>query len=295
MEWTIKPGETLLRRELHDRYGGGRFGGMEPSVLADSVFLFSKPSAGAAFGYKYDGWHGDGTFHYTGDGQVGDQREDSGGNKALLSTRQNGRAVRVFRSEGTYTTYAGQFALVEEQPPFYRTDAPDRDGVIRSVLVFRLRPVGDVADVLEHAEPDASAPVEVPVEASNIERYVAGRPDEPIEALRREAELVKRFVAWLEGQGHRVVRHKVPLPGGGYLFTDVFDATDEVLVEAKASAARASIRLGIGQVLDYSRFVQHKRKALLVPVVPAEDLLALLRSLDIATFWPEADGFRRPY
>jgi hypothetical protein len=69
----IEPGQTLLRRDLHQRWGGSRFGGIEPSVKAQSVFLFTTPSAGEAFGYKFDGWHDDGMFHYTGDGQEDDQ------------------------------------------------------------------------------------------------------------------------------------------------------------------------------------------------------------------------------
>ncbi len=87
-DWDIEAGETLLRRDLHDRWGGGGggggggYGGMEPAVRADSVFLFSNPSAGEVFGHTYDGWFSDGTFHFTGDGQVGDQ--------SLRSRRQSG-------------------------------------------------------------------------------------------------------------------------------------------------------------------------------------------------------------
>jgi hypothetical protein len=69
VNWDTAVGEKLLRRELHGRWGGGRYGGVEPSLKAESVFLFTNPKAGAAFGYNYDGWHADGTFHYTGDGQ----------------------------------------------------------------------------------------------------------------------------------------------------------------------------------------------------------------------------------
>lgn len=57
---------------------------MEPAVRAQSVFLFTNPAVGEAFGYKYDGWHVDGTFHYTGDGQTGDQSLRTGGNKSLI-------------------------------------------------------------------------------------------------------------------------------------------------------------------------------------------------------------------
>ncbi len=72
-EWDIAIGETLPRRELHTRHGGARYGGMEPAVASNSVFLFTNPSQGEAYGYNYDGWQADGTFHYTGDGQVGHQ------------------------------------------------------------------------------------------------------------------------------------------------------------------------------------------------------------------------------
>ena len=92
--WDIEVGETLLRKELHDRWGGGPYGGMEPSVKAESVFLFSNPKAGRAFGYKYDGWHADGMLHYTGDGQVGDQLLTTGGNKALMDAEGLGRTIR---------------------------------------------------------------------------------------------------------------------------------------------------------------------------------------------------------
>jgi hypothetical protein len=100
-DWDIEVGTTLLRRSLHERWGGGRYGGMEPAPKANSVFLFTKPSAGEAFGYTFDGWHDDGTFRYTGDGQEGDQSPDVGGNRALLAAPELGRAIRLFRSEGT--------------------------------------------------------------------------------------------------------------------------------------------------------------------------------------------------
>src|SRR5215213_9784783 len=97
-EWDISLGTTLPRRELHSRHGGGWYGGIEPAVKSESVFLFSNLAAGEAFGYVYDGWHKDGTFHYTGDGQIGDQRPDEGGNSALLKAEDKGRTVRLFRS-----------------------------------------------------------------------------------------------------------------------------------------------------------------------------------------------------
>lgn len=291
--WDIEVGETLLRRELHDRWGGGRYGGMEPSVKAASVFLFSNPKAGRVFGYKFDGWHSDGTLHYTGDGQVGDQSPRVGGNKSLIDAQSLGRVIRVFRSEGRETTYIGAFELDAKQP-YYRADALDREGEIRSVLVFRLVPVGDVIkDPADAADPDTPVPEELPIEANNVDKYAAQHPDEPKEAVRREARLVGRYTAWLKAQGQDSVRHRVPLPAGGYLFTDVFNKATLELVEAKASAARIYVRSALGQVLDYARFLDHKSKAVLLPTRPSDDLVDLLTAHGCAVIWEEGSTFDR--
>lgn len=290
--WDIEVGETLLRKELHDRWGGGRFGGMEPAVKAESVFLFTNPGAGGAFGYKYDGWHPDGTFHYTGDGQVGDQSLRFGGNRAIMDAPARGRAIRMFRSAGRETTYVGVFQLAD--PAYYRADAPDRDGLTRSVLVFRLIPSADVVrDPVDNAGAEQASVEAVPVEAGDVERYVVEHPDEPVLAARREAKLVGRYVEWLAALGHEAVRHRVPLPGGGRLYTDVYDVQAGELIEAKASAARPYVRAGLGQLLDYARFVQHETRGLLLPVRPTDDLVELLLSNDCVLVWQEGATFQR--
>lgn len=290
--WDIAVGETLARRELHDRWGGGRYGGMEPSVKAESVFLFTNKFVGETFGYKYDGWHDDGTFHYTGDGQVGDQSLRTGGNKSLMDAPSLGRTIRLFRSEGTNTTYLGVFTLSE--PPFYRADAPDKYDEIRSVLVFRLEPGDNVVhDDGDEADPDVSAPEELPVEAGDVDGYAAQRPDEPTIAVRREAQLVLRYTTWLADRGEETVRHRLPIPDGGYLFTDVFNKATDELIEAKASAARIYVRAGLGQVLDYGRFLDHKTRALLLPLRPSNDLIELLHAYKVAVIWEEGKSFAR--
>lgn len=90
--------------------------------------FFSSPTrkAGGSFGYDYDGWHDDGLLHYTGDGQVGDQSPEDGGNHALLKAADQERSVRMFASEGRATTYVGEFVLAN--PPYYRADSLDRNG-----------------------------------------------------------------------------------------------------------------------------------------------------------------------
>ncbi|BCJ29607.1 hypothetical protein [Actinocatenispora sera] len=57
-------------------------------------------------------------------------------------------------------------------------------------------------------------------------------------------------------QGHQVMQWKLTLPGQvAALRTDLFDATVSEIYEAKGSIARESIRMAIGQLLDYRRHV----------------------------------------
>ena len=51
------------------------------------------------------------------------------------------------------------------------------------------------------------------------------------------------------------------------------------------------IRMALGQLLDYGRYVEHSACALLVPTRPSEDLELLLRR-DIAVVWRNEGEFR---
>lgn len=139
--WDLTPGDTIVRRELQKRYGGAGQGGIEPSAKTPNVFIFSDPKAGAKYGYVYDQWR-DGVFHFTGEGQVGDQLMKHG-NRAILDHRKRGRALRVFDGVRGTVTYQGEFELATD--PFYYAEARDRSQAnVRKVIVFRLVPV-DVA------------------------------------------------------------------------------------------------------------------------------------------------------
>jgi hypothetical protein len=89
MDWELKPGEAIRRVELHRRYGGGDQGGISPSTKTSNVFIFSDPASGAAHGY-IDDWRDDGLFHYTGEGQRGDQQMRAG--NTILQHREDDRA-----------------------------------------------------------------------------------------------------------------------------------------------------------------------------------------------------------
>jgi hypothetical protein len=60
-------------------------------------------------------------------------------------------------------------------------------------------------------------------------------------------------------------------------------------VEAKGTVERGAIRMAIGELLDYRRFVNGGANALaiLVPSKPRPDLLQLLAAENIEAVWPE--------
>jgi hypothetical protein len=109
---------------------------------------------------------------------------------------------------------------------------------------------------------------------------------------RREQELVRRFLGWLEDQGHEVTSRSYAIPGGRTLASDLVDVTSGVLYEAKSSVRRESLRMAVGQLLDYRRFEADGVKLIvLLPRTPSADGLDYLRSVGVGAVWPAGDGF----
>jgi hypothetical protein len=138
--WDLRPGDEITRIELHDRYGGGRRGGIAPSRQSPNVFVFSDPSTGHQHGY-FDRWDEAGeVFLYCGEGQVGDQ-EMIRGNAAILNHRREGRALRLFEGSGGVVRYAGEFELASGRPYLEERAPSTGGGRFRRVFLFRLVPV----------------------------------------------------------------------------------------------------------------------------------------------------------
>jgi hypothetical protein len=290
-EWNLKPGDRILRTALHATYGGRPQGGIGPSRVSPNVLIFTDPAAGEPHGY-FDGWQADGRFHYTGEGQRGDQRMVSG-NATILRHAEEGRALRLFQGARDEVEYVGEFE-VEPEHAWYETDAPETDGgPIRKVIVFPLRPVDTEPQPPESplAEVQQGPTVEaVPVEEQYTERSFVDPGRVPYEAERREAKLVRALRDHLRSIGHKVVRYRI-LPNGELkpLYADLYDEPAKVLVEAKGSVTREAFRMAIGQLADYSRFLPDTGRAILVPEQPRTDLLALAESVGVSVVWP-ADG-----
>jgi hypothetical protein len=293
-EWNISPGTKIKRVELHRRFGGSRQGGIGPSAQSPNVLIFTDPS-GQQHGY-YDGWS-DGCFHYTGEGQYGDQTMTRG-NAAILHHIEQGRDLRVFEGAKRTVEYLGEFELDDSQP-FYRTDAPEtRGGPRREVIVFKLWPKSDVD---HHSNPrldeifNGPGKSQIPIEQQSTERFFVEPSGEIYEADRREQRLVLELEEHLTAIGHEVCRQKFLPPGEGRpIFTDLFDGTTGTLVEAKGTVERGALRMAIGQLADYRRFVNDtslNHLAVLVPREPRKDLCDLLATQGISYIYPTDGGF----
>jgi hypothetical protein len=292
-QWTLSPGNTIKRTELHNLFGGSRQGGISPSAQTPNVFIFSDRASGEQHGY-IDDWKSDGCFHYTGEGQRGDQRM-IGGNRAILECAQHSRTLRVFNGTGGDVIYQGRFELPSTDP-WYEADAPETGGgPIRSVIVFRLKPVDRAPEAPKGLPPPPvqTSVATVPVEEHNTEKTFVDPDREPYEAERRESKLVQEFKTHMEAQGHTVERLKIlPVGEAKPLFTDLYIKDAGVLIEAKGSTDRIAIRMAIGQLMDYRRFIDSSaRCAVLLPSMPREDLVKLLHSAQIAIYHPTGKGF----
>lgn len=284
MTWGIAVGDVVARRAVHDEYGGSRQGGIAPCAKSrsDNILIFTSDS-GKDFGYNYDQWESDTVFHYTGEGQKDDQVFVRG-NAALRDHVQRGLRVRLFEGAGRTTVrYLGELQISDDAP--YRfEDAPDHDKKMRKVIVFRLVRVDDTKSS-SSASPKKPIVSNIPIEEHITETFFSN-PTKPTKMERREAALVARYTKFLAAENIHTNRHAIYLPYSKRPFyTDLFDASRDELVEAKGSASRDRIRLAIGQLYDYGRYVHHQAQAVLLPAAPEDDLVQLLNGLGITCIY----------
>lgn len=306
--WDIAPGTTLLRREIHERFGGNPQSGISSSAQTNNIFVFSDPEVGKQFGYdKHEGKHEDGSYRYTGEGQVGDQSPTSAGNAALMTADKKDKAIRLFIKQGTSATYIGEYTLGE---PGHRVErALDRDKNERDVLVFNLMPVSQEAHLPKTGRAGKGQLGPLLSNRSSTSDWqppndgtinVPGK-DTPVgdtTISRKEMRLQSDYGKWLQSKGMIVQRLSIPIDNGSVtMFPDLFNATDHQVVEAKKSSGRQFVREAIGQVLDYCNNLRHcdnpidAKPVILLPARPAEDLLRLCAQLDIKVVCRESDEF----
>ena len=325
----IKPGDVFTRAQLKGKFGGGPQGGIIPSATTGNVLIYSDHDSGKDYGYQ-DGWlaEEDETgpiFEYTGQGVEGDQTL-KGNNGSVLNHADDGRTLRVFICVGYVKgnsgpklhRYVGEFK-VDEGEPFVRRRALDQNHDMRWVYVFRLRPVAEtkqlpedfisaaVDDVTEtlpavpmsgdpyfELRPAESTSGQVSKPEKNSKKQVTRKASDAVEVTRREAELSDRFLSFLKGEGHTVDRFKIRIKGLTSTFwTDLYDATDNVLYELKGSSSRNAVRMAVGQLQDYRRHIPPKDAQLVVllPERPVDDLAELVESAGMTLVYEDGDKF----
>jgi hypothetical protein len=134
-------------------------------------------------------------------------------------------------------------------------------------------------------------PRRIALEDATVEEYRRTATEERV-ARRREARLVDDYRRFLGPPDGRLCRYEIPLRGVPSLFTDAYDTKRHLLIEAKASVRRQDIRMAIGQLFDYARYLSPRpRLAVLTPDQPTDELLKLLREHQIAAIWRTQNGF----
>ena len=77
------------------------------------------------------------------------------------------------------------------------------------------------------------------------------------------------------------------------IFSDLYVEATGLLVEVEGSVERGAIRMALGQLLDYRRFVEKATCAIVRPERPRQDLVALIQSAGVGLYWPEGDRFEK--
>jgi len=136
VEMPYRVGQIYNRRsDIHGRFKGQERGGIATPVSVPFVFLFTGES-GEAYGYA-DGWRPDGSFAYTGEGQIGDM-EFIKGNRAIRDHAEDGKELLLF--EATKRKGFHQFKGLFACAGYNFVDANDREGNLRKSIVFDLLP-----------------------------------------------------------------------------------------------------------------------------------------------------------
>jgi hypothetical protein len=294
------PGETFLRSEMHERVGGSFRHGMTSCSAGTEFLLFHDKKKSVKFGYHvWEGLQVDGKFHYTGQGTRGDQLLTKS-NLALIRASELGKPIHLIESVDGVCTYLGEFLL--DDPNFFIEEAPDelQEG-LRKVFVFRLIPKTFLQELSANHSitpkmTGASRPWEPP-SFSDLSRDQLRSSASNI--LRSEFKLQHEFGLFLLSRGHKVLSYDFKFRGAnGTLKPDFWIKDLEMIVEAKPSTSREHVRLAIGQVLDYvhlaAKLGLEMKPAILLPGIPARDLVDLLEDLGIELIYKTDASFYFP-
>jgi hypothetical protein len=279
---------------MHDVVGGSFRHGMTTCNDGQEFLLFHDAKKSKKFGYDiWEGFQADGSFHYSGQGTSGDQ-ELTKSNAALLAAHETGKPIHLIETRDGICTYLGRYILGE--PKYFSKLAPDISmSEMRSIFVFNLLPTSHLNSEKKFGElthgitrpwvkPDFST---VKFEFSAY----ASR-----EMIRAEFQLQASFGTFLETRNISPFRHEFRIESSkGGLLPDMWIPSMQMVVEAKATLDRETLRLAVGQVLDYQELARleerHMKPFLLLPALPNIQILGWMNSLGINVIHPNDGDF----
>lgn len=133
----LKVNQVYSNQDIRSVFQCALQGGMRRSKRTNSLVLISNHTGSSIYGDKWI----DGIIHYTGMGQVGDQRLDYSQNRTLNESNENGIDVYLFEvfKDREYT-FVGKVQLAGAP---YQDREEDKNGNDRIVYRFPLRIVDD--------------------------------------------------------------------------------------------------------------------------------------------------------
>ncbi|TCM33754.1 hypothetical protein [Novosphingobium sp. ST904] len=142
MTWPFIQNQLYSRRAfIHAKFGGQQQGGISTPRDTPAIFIFTGHRA-KIVGYG-DKWMPDGSLRYTGKGQTGEMKMDSG-NRAIRDHVQNGRDILIFEQtkKGAAVRYIGQFFCAGWETERQK----DKNGEWRNAIVFLLVPAHCISE-----------------------------------------------------------------------------------------------------------------------------------------------------
>ena len=202
----------------------------------------------------------------------------------------NGVAMKLANFAAIDPNYQGQGLAQGSRRDTYVWDqyASDEEALAAMAAAVREGKGLQAVQPVEEIQPQV-----IEVEEQHVEQFQFSVPNQVRKATRREQELVQSYKTHLNDLGHCTKRHRYLLyEAGPALVCDLVDETDLVLYEAKGDVRRFSVRVAIGQLLDYRRFEPPSmRLAVLLPHQPSQDIIQLIHSVPAVAVWRTKDGF----
>lgn len=146
---SFQQGKEYRRADLHRQFGGQQQGGISTPKDHPIVLLFTSET-GKQYGYS-DGFRDDGTFWYTGEGQLGNMQMTKG-NLSIRTHEERGKRLHLFEYvRSGVVRYVGEAQYLQHR----EEAAPDANGTPRIAFVFVLAIRGSNSGMpvnLSHAE-----------------------------------------------------------------------------------------------------------------------------------------------